>query len=166
MGQRHRKVQMTGILRRNRRHSHDESNRRRVIWIVALFLISVEIPEVPTYIHYFKPSVYTHNCNWFWMPGFNRVQAEYWYYKDTATSLAWVVRMIAVSKTAVTYSITVFLAAILVLAYIIFDLLMYWLNFNGWPITYEFFVLFIYLVGRSLVRPYKPDAYGRIRSIF
>ena len=159
------KVLMTETRPRNRPQS-DDSNRRRIIWIVALFLISVEIPEIPTYIHYFKPSVYTHNCNWFWMPGFKRVQAEYWYYKDTATSLAWVVRMIAVCKIAVTYSITVFLAAILVLAYIVFDGLMYWLNLNEWPLTYEFFILFIYLVGRSLVSPYKPDAYARIRSLF
>lgn len=160
------KAQMAEIRPPNRRLSPDESNKRRVIWIVALFLISVEIPEIPTYIHYLKPSVYTHNCNWFWMPGFSRVQAEYWYYKDTCTSLAWVIRMIAFCKTAVAYSTTVFLAAILVLVYVIFDLLMYWVNFNEWPMTYEFMILFIYIVGRSLIRPYSPDACARIKSIF
>jgi len=151
---------------RQSRRQNDDQNKRRVVWTVALLLISIEIPEIPTYIHYLKPSVYTHNCNWFLLPGFNRVQAEYWYYKDSSTSLAWIVRMIAFCKTAVTYSTTVFLASILVLAYIIIDLIFYWVNFNEWPMVYEFLILFIYIVGRSLVRPYKPDAYARIRSIF
>jgi len=146
--------------------THEETNKRRVIWIVALFLISVEVPEIPTYIHYCKNSIMNNTPDWFLLSSFHRKQAEYWYYKDTADRIAWIIRWLGVTKMAKMYSTTVFLATFLIWIYLIIDLGMYWVNFNTWPLFYELLILYIYIVGRSLVRPFKPDAYARIRSLF
>ena len=147
-------------------HHRPDTNKRRVIWIVALCLISIEIPEIPTYLTYVWPRITTTERDWFWLYGFHYKMAEYWYWKETACCVAWIVRMIAFTKTAVQYSTTVFLAAFLILVYIVFDLFMFWINYNQWPWVYEFMILFIYIVGRSLVLPFKPDAFCKVKSLF
>jgi len=141
-------------------------NRKRIVWIVALLLLSVELPEVPSYISFLKPSILTDEKDWFIQRSFHLKLAEFWYYKRTCESLAWMLRMIAFTKTAVQYSTTVFLASLLIMIYFPFDLLMFWMNYNSWVYVYEFMILFIYFTGRSLVRPYRADSFARVKSLF
>ena len=129
-------------------------------------LLSIEITEIPSYISYLKPSVLTANKDLFWLRSFHLKMAEYYYYKFTCDRLSKIFLMIAFTKTAVQYSTTVFLACFLILCYVIFDLGMFWLNYNIWVYSYEFVILFIYWTARGLVRPFKPDTFARIRSIF
>lgn len=157
---------MKGVCLPVQNHHQRDTNKSRVIWIVALLVLSIEIPEIPTYISYLKPSILTSEKDWFLLPSFHLKLAEFWYYKRSAENLAWVLRMIAFTKTAVQYSTTVFLAAFIILCYFPIDCLMFWLNYNSWVYVYEFMVLFVFIIGRSLVRPYRLDAFCKIKSLF
>lgn len=147
-------------------HRHKNDNQKRVVWIVVFLLLSVEIPEIPTYISYLYPSIKETKKDWFMYSAFQLKIAEYWYFKFTCERVAWIFRMIAFTKTAVQYSTTVFLASFVILCYLVWDLGMFWWNYNTWVYVYEFMILFVYLTGRSLIRPFKPDAYAKIRSLF
>lgn len=159
-----KKGQILGFLPHHRRQNDD--NKRRVIWIIVLLLLSVELPEVPTYICYLRPGTKTDTSDWFLYPGFHMKIVQYWYWKFTCERLAWVFRMVAFTKTAVQYSTTVFLGAFIILCYLGVDLFFFWFNYNTWVWVYEFLILFVYITGRGLIRPYTPDRFARIKSIF
>lgn len=161
-----RKMKEVIQIRHHPSHHRRDTNKRRVIWIVALLLISIEITEIPTYLSYWRPEVMKNEVDWFWLSSFHYKMAEYWYWKETACGLAWIIRMIAFTKTAVQYSTTVFLASLLILGHMIFNLIAFWVNYNACAWVYEFMILFIYIVGRSLVRPFKPDAFCKVKSLF
>lgn len=158
------KVQIPESRRLRSQQNHD--NKKRVVWIVVLLLLSVEIPEIPTYITYLFPDVKSTQKDWFLYPDFHLKIVEYWYFKFTCERIAWIFRMIAFTKTAVQYSTTVFLASFVILCYLVWDLGMFWWNYNTWVYVYEFMILFVYITGRSLIRPFKPDAYAKIKSLF
>jgi hypothetical protein len=143
-----------------------ENNKRKVIWIVVLLLLSLEIPETGTYLAYIWPSIKTEEADWFWLKGFHYSMAKFYYFKFTSERIAWILRMIAFTKTAKNYSLTIFLATLIILCYQCFDLLMFWVNFNMWPYLYEFVILYIYIVIRGLISPYRPDFLAKIKSIF
>jgi hypothetical protein len=147
-------------------HRQNDDNKKRVIWIVVFLLLSVELPEVPTYICYLHAGTKTDTSDWFLYPGFHMKIVQYWYWKFSCERVAWIFRMIAFTKTAVQYSTTVFLAAFIILCYLIVDLFFFWFNYNTWVWVYEFLILFIYVTGRGLIRPYTPDRFARIKSIF
>ena len=144
----------------------NEDNRKKVIWIVVLLLCSIEIPEIPTYVSYLCPGILRHERDWFWQPSYHLKMVEYYYLKFSCDRVAWIFRMIAFTKTAVQYSTVVFLASLLILAHMFFDLLMLWVNYNTWPLVYEFEIIFLYITIRGLVSPYRQDSFGRIKSIF
>lgn len=148
------------------RHRPRNDNKRRVIWIVVLLLLSVELPEVPTYVSYLYPSVKNTEKDWFLYNSFHLRIVEYWYFKFTCERLAWICRMIAFTKTAVQYSTTVFLASFIILCYLIWDLGMFWWNYNTWVYVYEFMIFFIYTTIRGLIHPYSPEKLAKIKSIF
>lgn len=150
---------------RHQFHQHD-SNKKTVVWIIILLLLSIEIPELTTYISYAFPSIKSHQSDWFLYSGFKMKIYEYYYFKFTSDRLSWMVRMIAFAKTANKYSITVFLATFLIMGYVVIDLFFFWFNYNEWPIFYEFLILFLYIVGRGLIIPYKPDFLAKVRSLF
>jgi hypothetical protein len=124
------------------------------------------LPEIPSYISYLKPSILINEKDWFLQSSFHLKLAEFWYYKRTAEGLAWAIRMIAFTKTAAQYSSTVFLAALIILFYFPFDLLMFWLNYNSWVYVYEFMIVFICIISKSILYPYRPDYLARIKSLF
>ena len=157
-----KKVRTLQSLRRRPRND----NKRRVIWIVVLLLLSVEFPEIPTYISYLHPTIKTTEKDWFLYNAFHLRIIEYWYFKFTFERFAWILRMIAFTKTAAQYSTTVFLASFIILCYLIWDLVMFWWNYNSWVYVYEFMILFIYITVRGLIHPYSPEKLAKIKSIF
>lgn len=142
----------------------NDDNRKRVVWIVVLLLISVECPEIPTYCTYLWPSIKIDKVNWFLH--YDMKMPIWWYLKFTCERVGWILRMIAFTKTAVQYSVTIFLASFLILCYIIIDLILFWWNYNTSVYGYEFLILFLYITMRGLIKPYSPDSFARIRSIF
>jgi len=157
------------VFRPEQIHHHlrrNDDNRRRIIWIVVMILLGFEIPEIPTYIYYFDNSIIVRQKDWFLWPWHHQKIAEFWYFKETANHISRLLFLIAATKTAVQYSTVVFLAFFMAMMYPVVDLIMFWLNYNQWPVVYEFVVLIFYLAGRGLIRPYMPDSFARIRSIF
>lgn len=161
---RRRKAQIRSRPRRHPLPRH--SDKRRVVWIVVLLLCSLGLPLLPLYISYLYPKIIKEQSDWFFLKSFHFKIYEYYYFKETAQSLAWICRTIAFTKTAVQYSTVVFLAAFLILCYLVFDLIMFWVNYNTWAYAYEFIILFLYITVRGLIRPYKPDAFAKVKSIF
>lgn len=147
------------------RQIHDK-NKRKIIWIVVLVMCSIEIPEIPTYIAYYLPDIKTHERDWYILPGFHYPMAEFWYYKFTCVRVGQILRTIAFAKTANQYSTMVFLAVFICLCYQIFDLIMLWINFNTWTFVYEAIILYVYILIKGIVKPYKPDSFARIKSMF
>lgn len=147
-------------------HPHREATKRRVVWIITLLLVKLELPEIPTYIAQVWPSIKTARRDWFFSSSYKFSMDIYWYLKFSAEDLAWIICMFAFTKAAVNYSTTVFLASFLIFLYHIADLFMFWYNYNTSVYIYEFLILFLYFVIRGLIRPYKPDAYAKIRSMF
>lgn len=152
--------------RRPRSPKIRDSNRARVVWIVTLLLLSIELPELPTYMTYLYPGIKTNSSDWFICPGFHFNMCQFWYWKFTCERLAWMFRMIAFTKTAAQYSTAVFLASFIILCYLGIDLFLFWWNYNTSAYLYEFLILFIYIIGRALVRPFKPERFAKIKSLF
>ena len=149
-----------------RRLNRNDDNKKRIIWIVVMILLGFEIPEIPTYIYYLDNEIIVRQRDWFLWPWHHQKIAEYWYYKETANHISRLLFLTAATKTAVQYSTVVFLAFFMAMMYPVIDLIMFWLNYNQWPVVYEFIILIFYLAGRGLIKPYKPDSFARIRSIF
>lgn len=144
----------------------NSSEKKRVIWIIVLLLGSIEIPEFTTYFSYYKPSILKEQSDWFLLSSYHLKMYQYYYYKFTCDRLAVILRMIAFAKTAVQYSTVVFLASFIILCHVIVDLFLFWLNNNTWPMFYAFEIVFLYTIIRGLIRPYSPESFARIRSIF
>ena len=147
-------------------HLPNEDNKKRVIWIVVMLLISIELPEAGTYATYLFPKIVEVQKDLFLSRSFHYKLYEYYYVKFTSERIAWIIRMLAFTKTAAQYSTVIFLSTLLIFCYLLVDLFLFWYNYNTSPLLYEFLILFLYITIKGLIRPYKPDSFARIRSLF
>lgn len=147
-------------------HLPNDDNKKRVIWIVVMLLISIELPEAGTYASYLFPDLVKVQKDLFLSPHFHYKLYEYYYVKFTSERLAWIIRMLAFTKTAAQYSTVIFLSTFLIFCYLLVDLFLFWYNYNTSPLLYEFLILFLYITIKGLIRPYKSEAFAKIRSIF
>lgn len=161
-----RNQRMEAILRAQNHLHQNRDNKKRVTWIVVMILLAFEIPEIPTYIYYLDHDIIVRQKDWFLWPWHKQEIAEYWYYKETANHISRGLFLLAATKTAVQYSTVVFIAFFMAFLYPIIDLIMFWLNYNQWPMVYEFIILIFYICGKGLIRPYQPDYLAKIKSIF
>lgn len=91
---------------------------------------------------------------------------EYYYYKGTCDQIGRMLMSIAAIKGVAKYSTVGFLVLLMYFFYPLINLIMFWVNYNTWPVAYEFFILIFYVAGNGLIKPYRPDAFATIRSIF
>lgn len=129
-------------------------------------LLSLEMPEIPTYLVDFFPSLKDVKKDWFISPVYHMQLVVFWYIKFTLQSLARILLYTAFCKTAVNFSTVIFMASFIILCYQIVDLFLFWFNYNTWTWFYEFSFVLIYVCVRGLVRPYEPDTFARIKSMF
>lgn len=151
---------------RPHRRQNSDSHKRKVICILVLLLLSIEVLEFPTYISYLRPSILINQSDWFLLKSYHLNVYEYYYFKWSAERVAWILRMWAFTMMAAWSSTVLFLGSFIILCHLFFDLFLLWICNNTWPLAHEFEILFICITFRGLVRPYSPDSFARIRSIF
>jgi hypothetical protein len=162
---RRRKGLMIQMSQPHHRPNHD-NNKKKIIWVLVLLLLSVEVLQLTAYISYFYPSILRSQSDLFWQHSYHLKMYDYYYFKYSFERVAWILRMIAITKIANLHSTVLFLGCFVILCHMVFDFVLFWVNNNTWVLTHEFEAVYIYVTFSGLMKSYKPDAFARIRSIF
>ena len=155
-------------LRRPLRHLHQ--NWKRMPAINKQCILLLFIGHTLTFVPYvlangFHDWIYG-NADWFLSPSFHYPRARYWYFKDTADNVLFIIIFFLLAKVSAKFSDILFVVFVIFLGYHIIDAVLYWVDFNTQFWLYvDVFWTAIFLINGG-VFPYKPEKFARIKSLF
>lgn len=121
---------------------------------------------VPCILHKLYPIWIYENADWFLSPYFHYSRARYWYFKETADNILFIIVFLILAKVASKFSDILFVIFVVFLGYHIIDAMLYWLDFNSqfWLYADLFWTALVLI--KSAMFPYKPEKFAKIKALF